>query len=47
MSLTLSDNCIDEIRQLIKDKMAFRIIALKFDVDIEFIRGISASMRKT
>ena len=47
MSLSLSDSCIEEIQQLIRDKMAFRIIALKFDVDIEFIRGISASMRKT
>ena len=46
MSLTLSDDCIEEIKQLIRGKMAFRVIALKYDVDIEFVRGLSKMLKK-
>ena len=44
MSLTLSDSNIAEIHELIRSGMTLRIIALKFDVDIEFIRGLSRAL---
>ena len=43
MTLTSAD--INEIQELIRTRMSHRIIALKFDVDVEVIRGISARLK--